>query len=493
MDSILLGGVFRDVIRGRNHLRLMGFWCALFASAALSRASDREWVVLSTPSGVKLIEAAEIEAAGPAVLITDVAGKKGGFNVSAIRARLPAPPADLGTVGRDDATSAIRRIDEASARFPTINAALGEARADWERCVAAKETEEASRLEDERRVDAYLAQRADPRAKPLPSAVERHIRLGEELIAKLPPRAAEIQIHIGEWRALLAPPEPEARAMPERRPIPEAALRLAKDARFRVNGAAAPGGMVIWILGAIGVSMICFMFCAMRGLERLLRAPVSALTYLGCAAGGLGFFLLLGTRLLEAPADYLALKAAEQAEPIFVEKVVALSRHRADIDGDAGGLESVSLHDGSVNRFLADRVEYVAGPAPSPLEPLRRSLSVDVRDDAVLFYEEVDLLGVPLVVTLVAPIEGQMNALRFGDPAGRVGTWTVLPRSLVTGLWDSLRGAMSAALDDAGVPATFSVERVSEGSIHLVLRPNGAVGDHQGSALAKRGKDKIAR
>lgn len=479
---------FGAVVGARPQLRLIGFGIAMFASVAFSRASDREWVVLSTLGGVKVIEAVAIEEAGPAVLITDVAGKKGGYNVSAIRERLPAPPEDRGKVGRDDATSAIQKIDGALARFPTIKAALGAARADWERCVAAMDAEEASRREEGRRADAYLAQRADSRTKPLPSAVESHIRLGEELIVKLPERASEIQAHLAEWRALLAPPKTEARAIPERRPIPEAAMRLANDARFRVNGTAAPGGTIAWIVGTIGVSMICFMFCAMRGLERLLRAPASALAYLGCATGGFVFYVFLGARIFEAPPDYLALTAADQGEPIFVEKVVALSQHRADIDGDAGGLESVSLHDGGVNRFLADRLEYVAGPAHSPLEPLRRSVSVDVRDDAVLFYEEVDLLGVRLLVTLVAPIEGQMNALRFGEPAGRVGTLTVLPRSLVSGLWNSLRGAMSAALDDVGVPATFNVERVSGGAIHLVLRPNGAIGDHQGRALARREK-----
>lgn len=450
-----------------------------------AKAAERQWVVLSS-GGVKLIEAVAIEEAGAAVLITDAAGKKGGYNLSAIQAKLPAAPDGATGVAREDAEAAMRKIDEASAKFPAIASALQDAKAGWEKCIAAIEAEEARRQEAARRVDAYLAQLADPEAGVSPTVVAKHIGLGEALIAQVPERAAEIQPHIEGWRALLAQKEEVAKAVPARQPIPEEAMRLASDFKLRVRGGAAPAGTVGWILGAIGVSGLCFMFCAMRGLERLLRTPVSALGYLGCATCGMGMYVLLGVRLFEAPQDYVALKAGQQGEPAFVEKVVALSRHRDQIEGDAGGLESVSLHDGGVNLFLADRVEYLAGATRSPLEPVRSSISVDVRDDAVLFYEEVKVLGLPMLVTLIAPVEGQMNALRFGEAAGRIGTWTVLPRSLVAGLWDNLRGSMAAALADAGIPATFNVERISEGSIHLVLRPTGAIGPNQGSAVAKR-------
>lgn len=449
-------------------------------------AAERQWVVLASGGGVKLIEAMAIEEAGAAVLITDSGGKKGGYNLSAIQAKLPAAPDGAVGVAREDAEVAMREIDEAAAKFPTIAAGLQHAKAGWERCIAAMVAEEAKRQEATRRVDAYLAQRPDGIASIPATKVEKHIGLGEALIAHVPERAAEIQAHIESWRALLAQKEDVAKAMPARQLIPEEALRLASDFKLRVRGAAAPAGTVGWILGAVGVSVMCFMYCAMRGLERLLRAPVSALGYLGCAAGGMGMYVLLGVRLFEAPQDFVALKAGKQGEPAFVEKVVALSQHRAQIEGDAGGLESVSLHDGGLNLFLADRVEYLASTTRSPLEPVRSSISVDVRDDAVLFYEEVKVLGLPMLVTLIAPVEGQMNALRFGEPAGRIGTWTVLPRSLVAGLWDNLRGSMATALADAGIPATFNVERISEGSIHLVLRPTGAIGPNQGSAVAER-------
>lgn len=451
-----------------------------------ANASERQWVVLASGGGVKLIEAVAIEEAGAAVLITDAAGKKGGYNSSAIRARLPAAPDGATRVAREDAEAARQKIDEAAARYPAIAAGLQEAKAGWGRCIAAMEAEAARREEATREVDAYLAQRPDGRDSVSPSLIEKHIGLGEALIARAPERAAEIQAHIESWRALLEKREDVAKAVPVTQPIPEEAMRLASDFKLKVRGAAAPAGTVGWILGAIGASAMCFTFCAMRGLDRLLRAPVSALGYLGCAAGGMGMFALLGVRLFETPPDFVALKAGQQGEAAFVEKVVALAQHRAQIDGDAGGLESVSLHDGGVNLFLTERVEYVPAPAPSPLEPVRSSISVDVRDDAVLFYEEVKVLGMPMLVTLIAPVEGQMNALRFGDPAGRIGTWTVLPRSLVVGLWDNLRGSLAAALEDAGVPSVFAVERISEGSIHLVLRPTGAIGPNQGRAVAER-------
>lgn len=458
----------------------------VWSTGMRARAAEREWVILASGGGVRLIEAVAIEEAGAAVLITDASGKKGGYNLAAIQARLPAAPESATGVSREDAEAAMRKIDEAVTEFPAIAAGLKEAKAGWVKCVAVMEAGEMKRQEAARRVDAYLAQRSDGIASIPPTTVEKHIGVGEALIAQVPERAAEIQAHIESWRALLAQKEEVAQAVPARRPIPEEAMRLGSDFKLRVRGAAAPAGTVGWILGAIGASVMCVMFFAMRGLERLLRAPVSALGYLGCAAGGMWMYVMLGVRLFEAPQDFMALKAGQQGEPAFVEKVVALSQHRAQIDDDAGGLESVSLHDGGVNLFLAERVEYLASATRSPLEPVRSSISVDVRDDAILFYEEVKVLGLPMLVTLIAPVEGQMNALRFGEPAGRIGTWTVLPRSLVAGLWDNLRGSMAAALADAGVPATFNVERISEGSIHLVLRPTGAIGPNQGSAVAER-------
>lgn len=475
-----------DFMRAVRALRVILSGFVALAWGLSADAAERQWVVLASGGGVKLIEAETIEESGAAVLITDASGKKGGYNFSAIRARLPAAPDGATGVAREDAEAAMHKIDEAAAKFPAVAAGLQGAKAGWEKRITAMEAEEVKRQEAARRVDAYLAQLADAEAGVSATAVAKHIGLGEALIAQVPERGAEIQAHIESWRALVASKEDVAKAMPARRPIPEEAMRLASDFKLRVRGAAAPAGMVGWILGGIGVSVLCFMVCAMRGLERLLRAPVSALGYLGCAAGGMGMYVMLGVRLFDAPPDFVALKAGQQGEPAFVEKVVALSQHRAQIDDDAGGLESVSLHDGGVNLFLAERLEYVPGPAPSPLEPVRSSISVDIRDDAVLFYEEVTVLGLPMLVTLIAPVEGQMSALRFGEPAGRIGTWTVLPRSLVAGLWDNLRISMATALKDAGVPATFGVERISEGSIHLVLRPTGAIGPNQGSAVAER-------
>lgn len=448
----------------------------------------REWVVLGGSGGARLIEAASIEETGPAVLITDTAGKKGGYNLSAVKERIPAAPEDLAGVTREACESAIRRLDAAAGKYPAIGAALGDARAGWEKCIAAMDAEAVRRREVGLRVDSYLADRPEGREGLPATEVERRVRLGEEIIASAPHRATEIQEHIGRWRALLAPPEEKVGEARRPEPIDPGALRLPGDFRLRVPAAAASAGSVTWVAGAAVLSVMFFLFCGMRGMERVVRLRPAALGYLGCAVGGLGLYGFVGVRLLEVPPDAVALKAGGGGDASLVETLVAFSRRRADLAGDPGDFASVSLHDGSVNLFLADRVEFVGGPALSPLVPRRLSVAVDVRDDAVLFYQEVSALGLPLVVTLAAPVEGSTGALRFGEPAARVGTWAVLPRSLVAALWESLRGAMAGALEDVGVGASFGVERISEGSVHMVLRPSGGGSTRDRAAYAKRGK-----
>lgn len=275
-------------------------------------------------------------------------------------------------------------------------------------------------------------------------------------------------------------PHPQS-AMPEesvsdaqRQPsaVPEG-LELAGDFKLRLPLGAAPAGSLAGITVAGAISITILMLCAMRGLERLFRLRASAVGYIGFALGGLGLYALIGMRLIETPGDLLTLKVTAQGDASLVETIVAFARQRKEIEGDPYGLDGVAVYDGSVNLFLADRVDFDAGPGPCLLEPCRRSLMVEVRDAAVAFYQEVEVLGTPLVVTLLVPVEGRTNALRFGEPSARVGTWPVLPRALVVALWNNLRGAMAGALDDATFADAFNVERISDGFIHLTLRPSG--------------------
>lgn len=250
-------------------------------------------------------------------------------------------------------------------------------------------------------------------------------------------------------------------------------LKLAGDFKFQVPRGAAPARSLagIALAGALSVSIL--MLCAIRGLERLIRLRALAFGYFGFALGGLGLYAMMATRLMETPADLMTLKVTSQGDAALVETVVAFAQRRKEIEGDPYELGGLALYDGSVNLFLADRVEFVAGQTPGLLEPRRKSLMVEVRGDSVAFYQEVELLGIPLVVTLLVPVEGRTNALRFGKPAARVGTWRVVPGALVAVLWENLRDAMAGAVADAKLADSFMVERISDGFIHLTLRPSG--------------------
>lgn len=275
-----------------------------------------------------------------------------------------------------------------------------------------------------------------------------------------------------------------APALPQENPTEKAqkptmtpeALNLPGDFKLRLPGGAAPAQSLAGIAMAGVLSITFFMLCAMRGLERLVRMRANAFGYLACALGGLGLYAMMGMRLLEIPPDLVTLKAMAQGDASLVEAVVAFSRRRAEFAGDPYDLGTVALHDGSVNLFLEDRMEFVARRNPPVLEPRRKSLTIDVRGNAVLFYQETELLGLSLIVTLIVPVEGRTNALRFGEPAARVGTWTVMPRKLVIALWDNLRGAMAGPVAETRVMDAFNVERISDGFIHLTLRPSGGGG-----------------
>lgn len=271
-----------------------------------------------------------------------------------------------------------------------------------------------------------------------------------------------------------APSEESARDQPQQPPAAPETLKLAGDFKLRLPGGAAPAKSLAGMAMAGALSITILMLCLMRGLERLVRLRASAFGYIGFALGGLGLYALMGMRLLETPVDLVTLKVTAQGDASLVEAIIAFAQRRKEFEGDPYDLSGVALYDGSVNLFLADRVDFVAGQNPSLLEPCRKALMVEVRGDAVAFYQEIEVLGLPLVVTLLVPVEGRTNALRFGEPSARVGTWPVLPRALVAAFWDNLRGAMAVALADARFKDAFDVERISDGFIHLALRPSGS-------------------
>lgn len=255
---------------------------------------------------------------------------------------------------------------------------------------------------------------------------------------------------------------------PSQQPMALEGLKLPKEFKLRLPSGAAPARALAGVTLAVGLSVSILMMCLIRGLERLIRLQASAFGYIGFALVGLSLYALIGMRLLETPPDLITSKVTMQGDASLAETIAAFAQRRSEFTGDPFELDRADVYDGSVNLFLADRLEFIGGS--SPLEPRRKALMVEVRDTAVAFYQEVELLGMPMVVTLLVPIEGRTNALRFGQPTARVGTWTVLPSSLVKVLWDNLRLPMAAVLDDVKFADAFIVERISDGFIHLTLR-----------------------
>jgi len=258
-------------------------------------------------------------------------------------------------------------------------------------------------------------------------------------------------------------------------PATDGTLKLPADFKFRVSGVAAPTRSLVGIALGGMISIMVLMLCLVRGFEQLIRLHHWAFGYFTFALGGLGIYALIAMRLLETPTDLVEMKRSAQGDASLVETIVAFAQRRHELPGDPYDLGRVEVYDGSVNLFLAERLEFIAGAGHSPLQPYRKSLAIDVRGDAVAFHQEIELLGMPLAVTLFVPIEGRVNALRFGEPTARVGTWGVLPHSLVEAAWENLRNEMGRALADVKFLDAFVVERISEGFVHIALRsPGGA-------------------
>lgn len=258
-------------------------------------------------------------------------------------------------------------------------------------------------------------------------------------------------------------------------PTPEV-VKLPADFKFRLSGVAAPTRSLVGVAVGGLLSIMVLMLCLVRGFEQLIRLHHWAFGYFAFALGGLGIYALIAMRLLETPTDLVEMKRGVQGDASLVETIVAFAQRRHELPGDPYQLDRVEVYDGSVNLFLADRLDFIAGSLRSPLEPHRKSLMIDVRGDAIAFHQEIELLGMPFAVTLFVPIEGRVNALRFGEPTARVGTWGVLPHSLVEAAWENLRGEMARALAEVKFLDTFVAERISEGFIHIALRSPGGAG-----------------
>lgn len=445
------------------------------AAPAPSAAPSRQWLVIDVASGKhEAIEAVSIEEPVPnVVMITDAAGKKKSTNKSKIKLKLPAAPDTTEGLQLADVTAAIDQFDRAVVSMPGIGDSLKPGREAWEARRAELQAMEDAKKKLMERVDAYVGATIDESTKYSAEEVDKKIQEGEALSAEAPDRQADISAQIEKWRAKVAPPEPAmAPAAPEQPKQPTIApesLKLADDYKLKIPESAVKPNVVTATVIVVLMSIMFFFYSTMHGLGRLLRLKASAFFYLAIGLGGLGFYSSVWLLLLETPEDFTALQKGSSGDAALVEPIIAFAQKYPQVEGDASAFKEVQLQDGSVNEFLKKRIEFVPRKPAAPLDVKRSAIWLDVREDGVFIYQELGMLGAPLVATLFVPVRVTDDDIELGEAMGRFGQVT-MPKIMAAVFWREMKEGIGQSLEAAGITRTFGLNKVTEHIVHLALR-----------------------
>lgn len=445
------------------------------AAAAPSEAPAKQWLVIeSGPGSFEAVEAVSVEEPVPnVVMITDTSGKKKSTNKSKIKLKLPSAPDASEGLQLADVGAAIDQFDRALATMPGLGESLKAGREAWD----ARRTE-LQAMEDQKkklaeRVDAFVGAAIDENMQYSAEEVEKRIQEGEALAAEAPDRQADISAQIEKWRAKIAPPAPAmAPAEPEQPKAPAIApesLKLADDYRLKVPESALKPNVVTATVIVILMSIMFFFYATMHGLGRLLRLKASAFFYLAIGLGGLGFYSSVWLLLLETPEDFTMLQKASAGDIGLVEPVVAFAQKYPHVEGDPSAFKEVQLQDGSINEFLKKRLEFVPRKPAAPLDVKRTAMWLDVREDGVFIYQELGMLGAPLLATLFVPVRIADDDIEVGEPMGRLGQVT-MPKMLAAVFWREMKEGVGQSLEEAGITRSFGLNKVTEHIVHIALR-----------------------
>lgn len=449
------------------------------ADAAAAQATTppaRQWLVIEGTGGTHVaIEAVTVEEpVKNVVMITDAAGKKTTTNKSKIKLKLPSAPDTAEGVQMSDITAAIDQFDRAIVSLPGAGESLKPGREAWEARRAEVTAMEAKKAEVKERVDAYVGATIEEATQYTAGDIEKKIQEGEALIAEAPDRQADISGQIEKWRAKLAPPPQAAMAdkpaeEPKKPAIAPESLTLPADYKLKIPESALKPNVVTATMICIAMSIMFFFYSTMHGLGRLLRLKASAFFYLAIGLGGLGFYSSGWLLLLEIPEDFTTLKKNTQGDAALVESFVAFAQKYPQIEGDASAFKEVSLQDGSINEFIKKRVEYVPRKPTAPLDVKRTAVWLDVREEGLFIYQDLAMLGTPLVATLFVPVRTADGEAQLGAPQGRLGQVT-MPKALAAVFWREMQEGVGQALEEARITKTFGLSKVTEHIVHLELR-----------------------
>lgn len=435
-------------------------------------------IIEKAPGKYDAIEAVKMEESRGVVTIADAAGKPYATMSSKIKAKLPAAPASAEGVTREAIDASIKQIDDAIAAYPGAQENLKANRVRWEELLGQLKAKEDMKAEVEARVTAYVSAAIDEAMQIGPQEVEAKIKEGEQLIAEAPDREAEIRGKIEAWQKKLAPAEPMPAAGGEAKKADAAQkpaiaaedLQLAKDFKLKMpESALRPNVVTACLVGGI-LSTMFFFYSAMHGLGRLVRLKASAFVYLGVGVGGMGLYFSVGLMLLEIPEDYTQLKQHQQGDASLVESLAAFAQKYPQIQGDTAPFAHTDIQDGSLNAFLAQRLEFVPRQPMTPMDVKRRSLLFDLRQDGILIYMDLSMLGQPVVGTMFVPVNLRDDDLVFGEARGRLGNVT-MPRPLAQVFWREFQEGVAKALEEAKLSQAFALHRITDHAVQLVLKP----------------------
>ena len=275
-----------------------------------------------------------------------------------------------------------------------------------------------------------------------------------------------MKVFEGEWRT-----KQEISAILREREEKKAEALIASASIITIPALAMDQIGVIVVLGILFLSFICILYMLLSVLKSESMGVMHVLSFSGglIIAGVYIFFAYMAFSAKDpfteeirnaknAPSDFTKIQRILYVAGADKPTLITSNDH------------TVELTQKEINDFIRHHVTFSGDPETIDLNIYRTDLALQFRDDSILIYEQIRVLGNKLFVRYQMPFEPNDEGFIFQNVHITIGN-APLPSTVASHLWHGLQPVLAKILDERNLtPSTgrYSINEISEGKLTFV-------------------------
>lgn len=461
-------------------------------AAAFQEASAESFLYLFKKGGTgefASVEAVQEEKIAGVLKLTAADGKVVAWQESMLAAKFGLFDEAAGTPDTAAMESGLVQVEDFMAKEPGSAALLQPLAEKWKAYLTRNkvQAEDTARKNAEERLARFMTESYRTEVNYPLETLEGREKEGVELAGLMPDQSGKIADYWKPWAEELKnrkaglerfeggwlSPEAIAQEKAGRR---EAARKsfMDKELSFRIDGEVLSKNTIYLSLGAMGFSALLFAGMFLGGVRGLFKSPgVLTWIYLAIGGGGLGAYALGSWMLFQKPAAYAGsgtvlpkASSTEEKAVLAVDELIFCIHQPAGSEApEAPG--KVLIVDPALNEFLKNHVKIESAAKPEDHALVRRGLRIQVRDDRILIFDELEWAAKDVVVCYSVYFSETKEGFQFGKVEASIGD---LPLSgkLFQHLWSQVEPLMGGVLTQSRVLENYYIKRMEPGVVEMV-------------------------